>query len=68
MEWFGGMRVAKLRKRKGSGHVPPQAMTRSEKATVIYVFVVGCVCILACFTKAIGFLIFEELQPIFQAR
>lgn len=32
------------------------------------VFVVGCVCVTACSTKAVGFLVFPELRPNFQVR
>lgn len=31
------------------------------------VFLVGCLAVFACFVKAIGFLVFEELRPKFQA-
>ncbi|CAK9096163.1 unnamed protein product [Durusdinium trenchii] len=53
-------------KTRGGINVPPQPMTIKEKLIVSYVFLVGCLAVFACFVKAIGFLVFEELRPKFQ--
>lgn len=53
-------------KKRGAGNVPPAALKKSEKWMIAFVFVVGCICVIACAMKAVGFLVFEELRPRFQ--